>query len=89
MRRFAGRLLNSALGWATLLLFGKVEGLLEDRMGSIGSTQGVNDNKMPRPKNVASTANKLPSRISEASLSCSATGAPADEAASDAGSVVA
>ena len=24
--RFAGRLLNSALGWATLLLFGKVEG---------------------------------------------------------------
>src|SRR6478672_2444882 len=24
--RFAGRLLNSALGWATILLFGKVEG---------------------------------------------------------------
>ena len=26
LRRFAGRLLNSALGWATILLFGKVEG---------------------------------------------------------------
>jgi hypothetical protein len=25
--RFAGRLLNSALGWATILLFGKVDGL--------------------------------------------------------------
>jgi hypothetical protein len=39
--RFAGRLLNSALGWATILLFGKVEGrkqsvLLVITLGSLG-----------------------------------------------------
>jgi hypothetical protein len=46
--------------------------MMPDRIGIMGSTQGVNDSSTPRPKNVASTAGSLPSRIRNASRSCSA-----------------
>ena len=45
--------------------------MMPDRIGTIGSTQGVNASSSPKPKNVASTANRLPSRILSASTSCS------------------
>jgi hypothetical protein len=41
--------------------------MMPDRIGIIGNTQGVNDSSMPMPKKVASTANRLPSRIKAAS----------------------
>ena len=45
--------------------------MIPDRIGTIGSTQGVNASSRPAPKNVASTASRLPLRILSASASCS------------------
>jgi len=45
--------------------------MMPERIGTIGSTQGVNASSRPAPKNVASTASRLPLRILSASRSCS------------------
>ena len=45
-----------------------------DRIGTIGSTQGVNASSSPMPKNTASTAGRAPPVISAARRSDSETG---------------
>src|SRR5882757_5444634 len=51
--------------------------MIPDRIGIMGSTQGVSDSSRPIPKKVARTAARLPSRMRVASCSCSETNAPA------------
>ena len=55
--------------------------MIPERIGTIGSTQGVKASSRPRPKNVASTSGSRPSRISAASRSCSETKPPVAPAA--------
>src|SRR5690349_862116 len=47
--------------------------MIPDRIGIIGSTQGVKESSTPMPKNVASSTARFPSRMSPASRSCSDT----------------
>src|SRR5690606_30746039 len=49
--------------------------MMPERIGTIGSTQGVNESNRPRPKNVAPTRSHESERISAARRSCSETGA--------------
>ena len=50
--------------------------MMPDRMGTIGSTQGVKASSSPSPKNVPSTTSSWPEPMSLARRSCSETNAP-------------
>jgi hypothetical protein len=58
--------------------------MMPDRMGIIGSTQGVNASSRPNPKKVARTAKRLPPAIMLESRSCSETIVPAPRASAEA-----
>ncbi len=47
--------------------------MMPDRIGIIGSTQGVKASRRPKPKKLAMTTNRLPSAISPDRRSCSET----------------
>src|SRR5690606_17781145 len=59
--------------------------MMPDRIGTIGSTHGVNARRSPRPKNVAPTTSHESDRMIAARRACSETGAAPAEAAVAAG----